>query len=141
MARTQVGRIGAMGAAMALFGCSVTKAPMAATSTDHVTVREATAKRPPNIVLFFFDDLGVGDLGCTGSPVIRTPNIDALAADGILFEQAYASASVCAPSRAALLTGLATGRDRLPSRRREGGPRASPTHRCVPRSTAAAMSS
>ena len=110
MARTQVGLFGAMAAAMALLGCAATKAPSSATSTNHVTVREATAKRPPNIVLFFFDDLGVGDLGCTGSPVIRTPNIDALAADGILFEQAYASASVCAPSRAALLTGLDLGR-------------------------------
>jgi arylsulfatase A-like enzyme len=52
----------------------------------------------------------VGDLGCTGSPVIRTPRIDAMASDGVLFEQAYASASVCAPSRASLLTGLDLGR-------------------------------
>ena len=110
MARTLVGPFGAIAMAIALPGCSGPKASLTPANPGLVTVREATAKRPPNIVLFFFDDLGVGDLGCTGSPVIRTPNIDAMAADGILFEQAYASASVCAPSRASLLTGLDLGR-------------------------------
>ncbi len=110
MARTLVGPFGAIAMAIALPGCSGPKASLTPANPGLVTVREATAKRPPNIVLFFFDDLGVGDLGCTGSPVIRTPNIDAMAADGILFEQAYASASVCARSRASLLTGLDLGR-------------------------------
>lgn len=91
-------------------GCGAAGPPPATLPPSVAPAIAASAKRPPNIVLFLFDDLGVGDLGCTGSPVIRTPNIDALAEDGVLFEQSYASASVCAPSRAALLTGLDLGR-------------------------------
>ena len=59
----------------------------------------------PNIVLIVADDLGYSDLGCTGSADIRTPHIDSLAADGVLFTSAYVSASVCSPSRAGMLTG------------------------------------
>ncbi|MFO1375783.1 MAG: sulfatase [Steroidobacteraceae bacterium] len=64
-----------------------------------------TATRSPNIVLIVADDLGPGDLGAYGGRRIRTPNIDELAADGIRFTQAYASANVCSPSRAGLMTG------------------------------------
>lgn len=63
----------------------------------------------PNIVMIYVDDLGYGDLGCYGQKVIKTPNIDALAAEGILFTQHYAGSTVCAPSRAAMLTGKHTG--------------------------------
>src|SRR6478735_2695670 len=63
----------------------------------------------PNIVLIVADDLGNGDLGCYGQTKIKTPNIDALAANGMKFMQFYAGTSVCAPSRASLLTGLHTG--------------------------------
>jgi len=59
----------------------------------------------PNIVIFVVDDLGYGDLGCTGHPRIRTPNIDAIARDGLTFTNYYSPASVCSPSRAAMLTG------------------------------------
>ncbi|MDN5688392.1 MAG: sulfatase-like hydrolase/transferase [Brachybacterium sp.] len=59
----------------------------------------------PNIVQIVMDDLGCGDLGCTGSPLIATPRMDAAAADGLLLEQAYSAAPTCTPSRAALLTG------------------------------------
>lgn len=55
----------------------------------------------PNIVFIFADDLGVGDVGAYGGEAISTPHIDALAAGGVLFEQAYASHPVCSPSRAA----------------------------------------
>jgi arylsulfatase A len=68
-----------------------------------------TDKRLPNIVLIVADDLGYGDLGCYGQKKIKTPNIDALAANGMKFTQFYAGTSVCAPSRASLLTGLHTG--------------------------------
>lgn len=61
--------------------------------------------RPPNIVLILADDLGSADLGCTGSHVIETPNLDRLRAEGMLFTQAYSAACVCAPSRCAILTG------------------------------------
>jgi len=65
----------------------------------------ADADRPPNIVVIFADDLGYGDLGVYGHPTIRTPNLDRMAAEGMKFTQFYAAASVCTPSRAALLTG------------------------------------
>src|SRR5688500_7606167 len=61
--------------------------------------------RPPNIVVIFCDDMGYGDLGCYGHPSIRTPNLDRMAAEGMRFTDFYVAASVCTPSRAALLTG------------------------------------
>jgi arylsulfatase A-like enzyme len=60
---------------------------------------------PPSIVLIFADDLGWGDLSSFGHPLIRTPHIDALAAEGARLLDFSTPASVCAPSRAALLTG------------------------------------
>ncbi len=65
--------------------------------------RAETAK--PNIVVLLCDDLGFGDLGCFGNRTIRTPNLDRLAAEGVQFTSFYASAPVCSPSRAGLLTG------------------------------------
>ncbi len=59
----------------------------------------------PNIVVILADDLGYGDLGVQGSRAIATPNMDRLAAEGIRLTQFYASAPVCSPSRAGLLTG------------------------------------
>lgn len=61
--------------------------------------------RPPNFILILADDLGYGDLSVTGSKQIQTPRIDALATNGVRFTNAYVSSSVCAPSRAGLLTG------------------------------------
>lgn len=66
--------------------------------------RRASA-RPPNVVLILADDLGYGDLASYGTRAIRTPNLDRLASEGVRFTQFYASASVCSPSRAGLLTG------------------------------------
>ena len=68
------------------------------------------AETPPNIVILFADDLGINDLGCFGRKDQRTPNLDKLAADGARFTQAYAAASVCSPSRAALMTGQSPAR-------------------------------
>jgi arylsulfatase A len=64
-----------------------------------------SAERPPNIVLFFVDNLGNGDVGCFGSKLHRTPHIDKLAAEGTKFTSFYVASGVCTPSRAALLTG------------------------------------
>ncbi len=64
----------------------------------------AAAERP-NIVLIMVDDLGYHDLGCYGHPSIRTPVLDKLAADGIRLTSFYSGATVCTPSRMALLTG------------------------------------
>lgn len=65
--------------------------------------------KKPNIILILADDLGVGDVGCYGQQKIATPNIDLLAKQGMRFRQFYAGTSVCAPSRASLMTGLHTG--------------------------------
>ena len=65
---------------------------------------ERTAKKP-NIVLIVVDDLGARDTGYAGSSFYRTPNIDRLASQGAVFTQAYAAASICSPTRAALMTG------------------------------------
>ena len=59
----------------------------------------------PNIIIINCDDLGYGDLGSYGNPLIKTPNIDSLADQGVRFTNFYASNSVCTPSRAGLLTG------------------------------------
>lgn len=59
----------------------------------------------PNIVLIVADDLGVGDVGCYGSEMIRTPNVDRLAREGVRATDAHAIASVCTPSRYGMLTG------------------------------------
>ncbi|MER5809467.1 sulfatase-like hydrolase/transferase [Streptomyces sp. NPDC002033] len=69
----------------------------------------SAAAAPPNLVVVLADDLGYGDLGAYGQKLITTPRIDRLAAEGLRFTDAYAAAAVCAPSRAALLTGLHTG--------------------------------
>lgn len=65
--------------------------------------------RRPNIIFILADDLGYGDLGCYGQERIATPNIDALAAEGIRFTQCYSGSTVCAPSRCCLMTGRHTG--------------------------------
>jgi arylsulfatase A-like enzyme len=69
----------------------------------------AAQNRPPNIIFFLADDLGIGHVGCYGQDKIKTPNVDQLAAEGMRFTQFYAGANVCAPSRSTLMTGLHTG--------------------------------
>ena len=70
---------------------------------------QAQAQRPPNVIFIFADDLGYGDIGCYGQKLIPTPHIDKLAAEGLLFRQAYSGSTVCAPSRCCLMTGKHTG--------------------------------
>jgi arylsulfatase A len=65
--------------------------------------RAATEK--PNMVVVLCDDLGYGDIGCFGSPVIKTPRLDAFAREGMKLTDCYAAAPVCSPSRAGMLTG------------------------------------
>lgn len=65
-----------------------------------------TAKAaPPNVVLFIADDLGAKDIGPYGNRVVRTPNLDALADEALLFNRAFASSPTCSPSRASLYSG------------------------------------
>ena len=69
----------------------------------------ASTDSKPNIIYILADDLGYGDLSCMGQKRFSTPNIDRLAADGMLFTQHYAGSAVSAPSRSTLLTGQHTG--------------------------------
>jgi len=68
------------------------------------TALARTAERP-NIVLMFTDDQGYQDVGCFGSPLIETPHLDQMAAEGMRLMDFYAAQAVCSASRAALVTG------------------------------------
>lgn len=76
-------------------------------------VNAADVTKRPNILFIMADDLGYGDVGCYGQKQIRTPNIDALARDGMRFTDYYAGSTVCAPSRCSLMTGYHTGHARV----------------------------
>jgi len=67
------------------------------------------AKPPPNIIYILADDLGYGELGAYGQEIIETPNLDALAREGMRFTDHYSGSPVCAPSRGVIMTGLHTG--------------------------------
>lgn len=69
----------------------------------------AAARRAPNVVLVYVDDLGAGELGCYGQELIETPHIDSIAAAGVRFTDAYSGSPVCAPSRCIALTGRHSG--------------------------------
>lgn len=64
----------------------------------------------PNIIYIYADDLGYGELGCYGQQIIKTPNLDKLAAQGMRLTQHYSGSPVCAPSRCVLMTGIDSGR-------------------------------
>lgn len=66
---------------------------------------ESATTRRPNVILILVDDLAFGDLSARNGGISRTPNLDRLAADSVRFRQAYSASCVCAPARAALLTG------------------------------------
>jgi len=68
-------------------------------------VMNVNSQEKPNIIILFADDLGYGDLACYGAQDVKTPNIDALASEGLRFTDFQVASSVCSPSRAALLTG------------------------------------
>ena len=70
--------------------------------------------KSPNIILIFTDDQGYQDVGCFGSPKIRTPHLDKMALEGMRFTSFYSANSVCSPSRAALLTGCYPTRVNIP---------------------------
>ncbi len=69
----------------------------------------AEEARRPNIIYVLSDDLAQGDIGVYGQKLIRTPNLDRMAAEGTRFTQAYCGTTVCAPSRTSLMTGLHSG--------------------------------
>ncbi len=69
------------------------------------TGRAQAGSTVPNLLFILSDDLGYGDLACFGGTAVKTPNLDALAADGMRFTQFYAASAVCSPTRASALTG------------------------------------
>jgi arylsulfatase A-like enzyme len=79
------------------------KSALAAAGTP--VLRAAAPPERPNIVFFLVDDLGWMDLSCQGSRFYETPNIDRLAAEGMLFTDGYAACPVCSPTRASIMTG------------------------------------
>ncbi len=68
-------------------------------------VAQPRLSTPPNMIVILADDLGYGDLGCTGSKQIKTPSLDRLAREGVFCSRAYVTAPMCSPSRMGLLTG------------------------------------
>lgn len=75
----------------------------------HAQETEGSEKSRPNIIYIMADELGYYELGCMGNTQIETPNIDRMAKEGILFTNARAGSSVCAPTRCCLMTGLHSG--------------------------------
>lgn len=74
------------------------------TMPGYIKANQQTSDKP-NFVIIFTDDQGYQDVGCFGSPTIQTPNLDRMAAEGMRFTDFYSAASICSPSRAALMTG------------------------------------
>lgn len=75
-------------------------------SCENQSATDPSKERYPNIVIIYADDLGYGDVGCYNpESKIATPNIDGLASNGMIFTDAHSSATICSPSRYALLTG------------------------------------
>jgi arylsulfatase A-like enzyme len=80
------------------------------------------SQQRPNIIWVMADDLGYGEVGVYGQQVIRTPQLDRMAAEGMRFTQFYAGATVCAPSRSVLMTGEHHGRTRVRGNAGPGNP-------------------
>ncbi len=89
----------------ALRSIGLTGAALALSPRTALGQQQEQRPRRPNIIFIMADDLGYADLSCFGSKTVRTPHLDALAADGKRFTQFYAASAVCSPTRASVLTG------------------------------------
>src|SRR3954470_22305469 len=86
---------------------------------------QAAAADRPNVVIILADDLGAGDLGCTGHPRFKTPHLDRMAAEGVRLTQFNTPMPFCAPTRAALMTGRYPFRNGMTANPApDGGPQA-----------------
>ncbi len=108
MVTIPVHAVGRIGSALLVIIASLAGSDSALAASN-----ETAQPSRPNIILVMVDDLGYGDLGCYGQSVIRTKNLDRMAAEGVRFTQVYAGSTVCAPSRCALMTGKHTGHARV----------------------------
>ena len=101
-------------ASVAAMGSASVSALAEDTLAEEATIElREEAKKPPNFVVVFIDDLGYSDLGCFGSPLIKTPRLDRMADEGVKFTSFYAQ-PICSPSRASLLTGCLPMRVSIP---------------------------
>lgn len=107
---TRRGVLAGAGAAGLAAGVGASWQPAQAASERPFAARGRLPRRRPNILTILADDLGWADLSCFGSPTIRTPNLDALAASGVRLTQGYSASSVCSPTRFGLYTGRYPGR-------------------------------
>lgn len=94
-------RVAKFGAWLCMATCGVSGSLFAATPPASDGALDC-----PNVVLIMTDNHGAWSLGCYGNPDIKTPHIDQLAAEGVLFARCYANNAVCSPTRASFLTGL-----------------------------------
>ncbi len=103
-----------------LFGATLTVALSAPAAGEPLRpLRQAQGKQAqgkPNVVLFFIDDMGYGDIGPYGSKINKTPHLDRMAAEGVKFTDFYVASTQCSPSRAALMTGCYAERVGMGSR-------------------------
>jgi arylsulfatase A-like enzyme len=81
----------------------------------------ALAATPPNIIVILADDLGYAELGCYGQKLIRTPNLDKMAEEGVRFTRFYTASPVCAPTRCSLMTSMHQGNAAIRGNRETGG--------------------
>jgi len=96
----------------ALAGGAMT-ATLAGHARSSFAMEDQKAGRKANIIFILADDLGYADVGCYGQKLIKTPNIDRLAVEGMRFTQSYSGSTVCAPARSCLMTGFHTGHTRI----------------------------
>jgi len=92
---------------IALSSCSSTQSSewdIPASSKSEISIESGSGSKP-NIIIIVADDLGKAELSAFGATQISTPNIDKIGANGVVFNDAYVTSPVCAPSRAAILTG------------------------------------
>lgn len=110
---TRISRYGAM--SVALMGAiGMGSLPASAPAYAKPAMQQMSpAPKAPNILFILIDDMGFGDLSLTGNRLIPTPNIDALARDGMVMTQFYDAAPICSPSRAGFMTGRFPARDRF----------------------------
>jgi len=94
----------AISTAVAIGGCS---------AVEQIVDNQQPIQGKPNVVFILVDDMGYGELGSYGQKIMRTPNLDEMAKEGMKFNQFYAGSAVCAPSRASLMTGKHTGHSQV----------------------------
>src|SRR5439155_21723390 len=121
------GRLGAVGLGTAVLGAAFLALTTCggggrATPAPSAPATATPQPGPPTIVLILADDIAYGDLGSYGAPLIRTPNVDRLAAEGVRLTDFRVPSALCTPSRAALLTGLYPPRTGLVGNLPSGSP-------------------